>query len=151
VKKKPTVPTRPFVIPEEATNDQTLDLQASELPENSTAQQDTGVSTEGQDKAAQDGQGIILEQKNETLKTDSKTTKPESNKPNLPKWVHLLNKYHNDFNGLLAGKENLKIVAVNLDAKPSFYRKWSTEANQVMRVTASLRRRSVTAQKKYQP
>ena len=74
---------------------------------------------------------------------DSATVTPIPAKPasNLPAWVHEMSRYHNDMNGLLAGKENLKIMAVNTSARPSFYKKWVYEANQFARLTVNLRHR----------
>jgi hypothetical protein len=82
---------------------------------------------------------------------DSSVT-PKSQSPSkkeAPAWVAKISDYHNHINGLLAGKENMKLVAVNVSARQPFYKKWSLEANQVMRLTASLRRRSQEAQEKY--
>lgn len=63
-------------------------------------------------------------------------------------WIGELNRFHNNMNELLYEKENLKIVAVNKSAKPSFYKQWSKEANNVLRITAILRRRLNAATKK---
>ena len=51
-------------------------------------------------------------------------TAPSSQEPELPVWIQQISRYHDDMNGLLAGKENLKIMAVNTSARPSFYKKW---------------------------
>jgi hypothetical protein len=109
------------------------------MSKNSPDPQDTGESQDLQVKASS---------ADSKLNPPDETQKPiTSDLDQTPKWLILLGKFHDESNGLLAGKENLKIVATNLNAKPSFYRKWSFEANQSMRLTASLRRRIAAAKK----
>jgi hypothetical protein len=64
-----------------------------------------------------------------------------------PRWITDLKRYHNDMNGLLAAKENLKLVALDKSVKPSFRYQWSLESNSVMRITVILRRRLATYSK----
>jgi len=117
-----------------------------DMQQNAAGPQDTGDSPEVQVKA----EGTSGEADNsENLRTAANADTPKSStRVQDPKWTELLAKFHNESNGLLAGKENLKIVATNVKAKPPFYRKWSLEANQVMRLTASLRRRLKSAKSK---
>lgn len=84
----------------------------------------------------------------EALNSPETSTGPEEVSKGEKTWRDHLVRYHNDMNGLLAAKENLKIVAVNKAARPSFYKKWSLEANQFMRITAILRRRLAWSEKK---
>ncbi len=134
---------------EDASNEPLEAPQVSEVPENATGTQDTGESPDIQQKAESKDTVNLSEAVPGRDQPEPAPHKEDKSASNAPKWVQLLDDFHNNFNGLLAGKENLKLVAVNLDAEPSFYRKWSLEANQVMRLTSSLRRRSVAAKIKF--
>jgi hypothetical protein len=113
-------------------------LEASPEPAAETSPEDTGDSADIQAQLpAGDPQSPV-----EASKVDAASQNQASSED--PRWVTDLKRYHYDMNGLLAAKENYKIVAVDKSAKPSFYRQWSAEANNVMRITAILRRRLAT-------
>lgn len=116
------------------------------------AGQDTGETPELQAQPPSPEAGspeISNENKAESTPASEPTTAPPTTKPRpkVEAWVRQLHRYHNDMNGLLAAKENFKIVAVNKSAKQAFYRKWSYEANQVLRLTSVLRRRMAESKK----
>ncbi len=50
-------------------------------------------------------------------------------------------RFYNDSNGNLAGKENLQMVAVSTKIRVNYYNKWSLEANQLFALVVNLKRR----------
>lgn len=121
------------------------------IPEEETSAGEPTAEPSPQDKSGEDTgetaevQAEAVESASETPGShDSSDTAPASAEEpalKLPEWVLQISRYHNDMNGLLAGKENLKIMAVNTSARPSFYKKWVYEANQFARLTVNLRHR----------
>ncbi len=63
----------------------------------------------------------------------------------IPKWRIELNRFHNDVNGILATKENLKLVSMDKNTKPSFARNWKQDANRYFQLIVNLRRRATGA------
>jgi hypothetical protein len=59
-----------------------------------------------------------------------------------PEWRRELKRFHNDINGILAAKENYKLVCVDQNAKPSFARTWKQESNRYFQLMVNLRRRA---------
>lgn len=121
----------------------------------SSSLEDTGETPEIQAEpppsaVSQDASEIMADEEVGASPEASSAVTSEQNltAPKEKSWQDHLARYYNDMNGLFAGKENLKIVAINTSARPSFYRKWSNEANQVLRVTANLRRRLKNAKQK---
>ncbi len=110
---------------------------SAELPQDKSGE-DTGETPEVQAEAAME---TSSEPNIEADLTPSEQPAPSSADPELPVWIQQISRYHDDMNGLLAGKENLKIMAVNTSARPSFYKKWVYEANQFARLTVNLRHR----------
>lgn len=124
---------------------------SAELPQDKSGE-DTGETPEVQAEAAMEtsNEPNIEAGLTPTLESDDQAdinkpvaeqTTPSSSDPGLPVWIQQISRYHDDMNGLLAGKENLKIMAVNTSARPSFYKKWVYEANQFARLTVNLRHR----------
>jgi hypothetical protein len=106
---------------------------SSQLPENSeeTPEVQAEPTLEASD-TAETTEPAPLEG---ALKTEDP---PASNEPD---WIVQLRRYHHNINGLLAAKENLKIVAVNRGANPAFTKNWSREANSMMRLAVIMRDR----------
>ena len=49
-----------------------------------------------------------------------------------------------DTNGLLAGKENLKLQAITTQIRVNYYHKWSEESNKLLALAVNLKRRFKT-------
>jgi hypothetical protein len=66
----------------------------------------------------------------------------EGEKPaRKPAWNKELERFHDDINGILATKENLKLVALDKNARQSFSRLWRTESNRFFQLAVNIRRR----------
>lgn len=128
--------------------EQTSPIQPSEdLPQNTSGREDTGETLQLQDKADASVDETPKESPGDPVPIPNSEPIHAAPPEILPDWLVQLSRYHNDSNGLLAAKENLKLVAVNEQASPAFYRKWSLEANQIMRLTSNLRRRMDSGKK----
>ena len=102
--------------------------------------EDTGETGEVQAEAVEGSSAVSKE-----TAADTAPAAPKNPELDWPEWLQQISRYHNDMNGLLAGKENLKVMAVNTSARPSFYKKWVYEANQFARLTVNLRHRKQRA------
>ena len=58
-------------------------------------------------------------------------------------WRQHLNRFHHDINGILATKENFKLVCVDKQAKDAFSRNWKLESNRYFQLVVNLRRRGM--------
>lgn len=105
------------------------------------SEQDTGETAEVQAEAGA-GEPPVASEATPQEQTPATSPEPPTKAALvLPSWVKQISRYHNDMNGLLAAKENLKIMAVDKSVRHSFYKKWVFEANQYARLTVNLRHR----------
>jgi hypothetical protein len=71
--------------------------------------------------------------------------RPPKKADKIPKWLNELNRFHHDVNGILATKENLKLVSMDKNIKPSFARAWKQDVNRYFQLIVNLRRRATGA------
>ena len=106
------------------------------------------VSSETTDAVASEHSDVPTEESQEkppqdTGESNNLQAQPVEKSQAIAQRPHLkeLIRFHYEMNGLLAGKENLKIMAIDTKAKMAFYRKWVHEANSAFRITCDLRHR----------
>lgn len=125
------------------TNTDTKNENTNISPDDPTAMPGEGPSIP-QDKSGEDTGETGEVQAEAAIGTDEPKVEAAPAAPpqsDLPEWLQQISRYHDGMNGLLAGKENLKIMAINITVRPSFYKKWVYEANQFARLTINLRHR----------
>jgi hypothetical protein len=117
----------------EATN--APDMEASNLSQTSDVMSAQSPNAAPLSSAPAEDSGEAAIKKEEAVRAPKKAVQS-------PQWRQELKRFHNDINGILAAKENYKLVCVDQNAKPSFAKAWKQEANRYFQLIVNLRRRA---------